>query len=830
MAEKPMLFSIDVDTKTGEISLKRFTGAVNDAARNVEKPASQMSDTLSKLRDGANQTGHVMEHAFSPKMLLGAAGVGVAAAAIGKLTMELFEFVGEGQKVYNIGVGFRALTKDIGVDATQAMEALTAATEGTIDKETMMVSLNKVLMRDFQLTSTQMEDLANVAVKLGKAYGKTSTEALEQFTEAVSRGNPRMLKKIGIMIDAEKALDDYAKSLGLVSTLLDEDQKRQAIMNASLEYGKQKVANMEFATGSLAIRLKQASVEFTNFRHEVAEWISQIGSTNKEDAMFRMPLHIEMPKALTAEQKEALRKVIEDGAASSNASLPEFMFGPADKQYGQWVAYLKKAGMSQEGIDEIMRQRQMKPFEIKIPEDPNAQIKGLRKVAGLLSPEDVQRQLDAFDIIIHGTERLRAATQKGSLDWQIYSGQIAEQAKKKRQVLIDLEILVDPQKMEEAKKAFDAVKLETDKKFSAFWADLKKRGKGTIDDWNKAVMSGESTSLRPKSDIAPNFRVPVKFQGWWDMKAEEEKAAAVAQDLADRGLIPGSTMVNFGKLGAPDFIKEMRPANVDAQAAQLAGAQEELNRQWDAGNITAQTYYEKLMLIGDAWERLLRLGGKLLPQDAAQAAATKKLTDAKKIQANVVSLVANAFASEAAAAWSAWVAGDAAALSGKKIIRAIADQAGVKAIFEVAEGFAALARYDVPAATFAFKSAAAYAAVAGAALAVSGRGEGSAGGGGGMGGGGSTSGSGGSGGPFGVSMDQMKRQSLAGSEYSPGYGAQANYANPFLEPGTGSAFAPPNMGKYEPKIYVSTMDAKSFREWASQPENRAILRDMSDGS
>ncbi len=85
----------------------------------------------------------------------------------------------------------------------------------------------------------RMEELSNVAKDVSAAAGQDEAQAMEQILRAVQFKNTRMLRSLGISIDNKKAMEEYAKEIGVVSAKeLTAEQQREALINALIKKGQ----------------------------------------------------------------------------------------------------------------------------------------------------------------------------------------------------------------------------------------------------------------------------------------------------------------------------------------------------------------------------------------------------------------------------------------------------------------------------------------------------------------------------------------------------------------------------------------------------------------
>jgi phage-related protein len=88
-----------------------------------------------------------------------------------------------------------------------------------------------------ELDLAKATDLARVAQDAAVISGQNSTETLDQLIHGITTQNTQVLRNAGITVNATKAQDEYAKSIGKSRKDLTEAEKAQATLNAVLTEG-----------------------------------------------------------------------------------------------------------------------------------------------------------------------------------------------------------------------------------------------------------------------------------------------------------------------------------------------------------------------------------------------------------------------------------------------------------------------------------------------------------------------------------------------------------------------------------------------------------------
>ena len=102
-----------------------------------------------------------------------------------------------------------------------------------IDEADLMQRAVKALQQG--LNPDQIVSLLEVARSSARIAGIDVAAAFDRITEAAANQQVRSLKSLGIIIDQNKAFEDYANKIGIAKDALNEQQQSQALANAAIE-------------------------------------------------------------------------------------------------------------------------------------------------------------------------------------------------------------------------------------------------------------------------------------------------------------------------------------------------------------------------------------------------------------------------------------------------------------------------------------------------------------------------------------------------------------------------------------------------------------------
>lgn len=200
--------------------------AKDEASKNIDK-VSKSSGGLSKGFKGI------------------AIAAGLAATATIAVGAAIVKFGKRGAIVNSIEASFKNLSYQAGTTADVFSAKLNNAFMGTIAKADLMKIANESLQAG--LSPKNIESMAGAAVGLSKTLGISVTDAYSRLNKVMVTGTTTAAQKLGITIDAKKANDNYAKSIGKASKDLSANErieaKRILIMDQLNEKTKEGVAN-----------------------------------------------------------------------------------------------------------------------------------------------------------------------------------------------------------------------------------------------------------------------------------------------------------------------------------------------------------------------------------------------------------------------------------------------------------------------------------------------------------------------------------------------------------------------------------------------------------
>lgn len=269
--------NIEISSKVNDA-----TSGINKVTKEVEKlkGSTKGANVFESISDGAKGLAEDVSSSLGPVGGLIArtltTPIGAAAAALLVLGTQIklvFDESLKGEKLNALDSQFQNLAKSVNISADNLKNRLVKSMDGLIDGADSIRIANRALITLGE-KAEQLPKLMDAARKATKAFGGDSVENLELLVRAIESGNTKILRQIGLNIDAEKSLEKYANSLGSTSKNLSEQGRQQGIINAILDESNKKFKNVDSTLTPLADSLKRLGNTIGDLREDFSKLIS----------------------------------------------------------------------------------------------------------------------------------------------------------------------------------------------------------------------------------------------------------------------------------------------------------------------------------------------------------------------------------------------------------------------------------------------------------------------------------------------------------------------------------------------------------------------------
>lgn len=172
-------------------------------------------------------------------LIAGLENIGIIAGTLGVAffaVKEAFEAVFDAEKLKQTNAQFEMLATNAGVASEALLEQMKHASAGLIDENTLLQITNKGLV-ELGSNAERLGEVMELARKVTAVFGGDLSDRFQQISQAIATGQTRMLRQIGLTVDANKAHIEYAKSIGVTVGALTDMDKQTALLNAVMEAG-----------------------------------------------------------------------------------------------------------------------------------------------------------------------------------------------------------------------------------------------------------------------------------------------------------------------------------------------------------------------------------------------------------------------------------------------------------------------------------------------------------------------------------------------------------------------------------------------------------------
>lgn len=260
--------------KAEEASKNALTGKSIDLLKNNAQNAgvqvsqafnggfsNKLKDLIGTVSKEFPSIGNVAQKAFG--IVEGGIGslIGPLAILAGSLLIikKSIEDAFEGEKLLAAEVRFNKLAESAGLSGFALEQAFTKAAGGLVDTSDIIKTAS-LSLATFGSNAEKLPQLFEVSKKAAILLGQDTLTTFDNLSTAIQNGNQRALKNQGIILDTDKVYKQYAKSLGLVASELNENQKQAALLDAVLEKSKTTYSGVVLGITPANVALKELGV------------------------------------------------------------------------------------------------------------------------------------------------------------------------------------------------------------------------------------------------------------------------------------------------------------------------------------------------------------------------------------------------------------------------------------------------------------------------------------------------------------------------------------------------------------------------------------------
>ena len=166
-----------------------------------------------------------------------------------KVIGQAIDMAGVGAKLENQAAAFQNLSSAAGASVGRMLGSLKKASNGLVAEADLIGAAGKAMLMN--IPAGEITKLMEVAAATSRMTGQTITEAFNDITLGVARQSKMILDNLGIIVDVDRANQDYARALGKTADALTDAEKRQAFSNATLKSGTEMIERLGSSQGTL---------------------------------------------------------------------------------------------------------------------------------------------------------------------------------------------------------------------------------------------------------------------------------------------------------------------------------------------------------------------------------------------------------------------------------------------------------------------------------------------------------------------------------------------------------------------------------------------------
>jgi len=243
------------------------------AESRAEKAALQLAQAQQRANQAAQSGGGYFDKmgASIQSSIMGIVGpAAIATTAIKGIELAV-NAAQTGAQLQGIEQSFRALAKTGGQTADALLAKMRAAAQGTISDAKLMESANTGLLLTNGKMAAELPRLIEIARASARATGQEVSFVFDSLARGIARGSPMIIDNAGITLNAAKAFDDYAASIGKSADQLTKAEQQQATLNAVVAAGNDIITKTGGAQAGNAEMYAQANTQIENAKNRAAE-------------------------------------------------------------------------------------------------------------------------------------------------------------------------------------------------------------------------------------------------------------------------------------------------------------------------------------------------------------------------------------------------------------------------------------------------------------------------------------------------------------------------------------------------------------------------------
>ncbi len=201
-----------------------------------------LSANVARLQSDMNRaTGTIQSFASSAKKIIGGIGAYIGARQIWNMA-EMTSSFNQSKEAFN------SMAESMGADADKMFSRIKEMSAGLVDDKTLVEAANRAMSLGIPIE--KLGDLMEIARAKSRDMGTTAAQAFQDIATGIGRASPLILDNLGLVLKIGEANETYARSINKTVEEMTEQDKKMAVLNATIDAGKEALArhNLQVVT------------------------------------------------------------------------------------------------------------------------------------------------------------------------------------------------------------------------------------------------------------------------------------------------------------------------------------------------------------------------------------------------------------------------------------------------------------------------------------------------------------------------------------------------------------------------------------------------------
>lgn len=247
--------------------------SVRDLLVRIRGDSSSFQSSMSRVTKGLDDVAGKAAKAGSAGSLLGTALGGVGLMGVGFMAERAIsagiEMVQMGAQADQLRGRLDELAAGAGGSADAMIEAIKRASAGTVAEFDIVLAANKGIMLGLGANAEQWEQLSEVARYRAQAMGISMTQALDDISTGIGRESRMILDNLGIILDLDSVMNQYAGTLGKTADELTATERKQALLASVIQEGQTQIQAAGGITDSAAEAMQRYQASVDNLKESI---------------------------------------------------------------------------------------------------------------------------------------------------------------------------------------------------------------------------------------------------------------------------------------------------------------------------------------------------------------------------------------------------------------------------------------------------------------------------------------------------------------------------------------------------------------------------------